>query len=98
EAYALVDDLGYGRQALNEIVARSLEFSSLACLQLIGYEPDIKQLLKLNDGLARRFRRRLVIRAYRADELLDVFETRYDDIMRTPMGGVPFKADGAERN
>jgi hypothetical protein len=98
EAYALATDRGYGRQALDEIVARALEFSSLACLQLIGYEKQIKELLQVNEGLSRRFERRLAIRAYRAAELLDVFEARYDDIMRAPMGAAAFRVDGAERN
>lgn len=79
EAYALVQatDAGgtseFGQQAVDEMTALLLRFRSLIGLALVGYSGRIYQrLLRANEGLARRFPKRISFSSYTGAEMVDV--------------------------
>jgi len=75
EAYALAQDEHFGRESINELVDAMSEYKGRLSVIAAGYEDDIKEFLKTNDGLKSRFNYKIHLYDYTPDVLEGIFDS-----------------------
>lgn len=69
EAYALADQGGFGKEAVDTLVKLIEDYHGELVVILAGYRKEMADFMKSNSGLASRFPLRIVFRDYTVDEL-----------------------------
>ena len=75
EAYNLVtgDNDEFGKEAFNTLLTRAENYRDRLMIIMAGYEEPMRQLLAVNEGMARRFPHQLHFEDYNEDELMEIF-------------------------
>ena len=77
EAYNLVtgEHDEFGKEAFNTLLTRAENYRDRLMIIMAGYEEPMRELLAVNEGMARRFPHELHFEDYTEDELYKIFET-----------------------
>lgn len=77
EAYNLVtgDNDDFGKEAFNTLLTRAENYRDRLMVIMAGYEEPMRQLLAVNEGMARRFPHQLHFEDYNEDELMEIFNS-----------------------
>jgi len=81
EAHSLYTDSpsDFGAEAISTIVKRMEDDRGKFAIIIAGYEDDIEEMLKSNQGLKSRFTHKFHFTSYNADELMEIFESFFED-------------------
>lgn len=77
EAYNLVtgDNDEFGKEAFNTLLTRAENYRDRLMIIMAGYEEPMRQLLKANEGMKRRFPNELHFENYTEEELWQIFNS-----------------------
>ena len=84
EAYVLADAGDrYKKDAVDRLVSLLTEYEGQLVVVLAGYQEPLQDLLRMNDGLPRRFSQNIIFEDFTVNECLEIFDIPIKEVKST---------------